>query len=212
MCFFPSLYSRFPVVTRIVLFGSQLLNIADVQIWAASLNRQPSVDSDDGRTDRASIKSILCMPILNGKKDVIGVAQLINKVNDVPRNGIPEKPNGGRRFVRINNDDMLSLFVIYVCDQDTGSPFTDCDVATFEAFAIFCGLGIHNTQMYESACEYDDGGHETRIAVSDGSYVCWGPIRLRCNETVVFRKRCFKIVILMNYSNILKRGARLSFE
>lgn len=38
--------------------------------------------------------------------------------------------------------------------KDTGFPFTDCDVATFEAFAIFCGLGIHNTQMYESACEY----------------------------------------------------------
>lgn len=58
----------------------QLLNIADVQIWAASLNRQPSVDSDDGSTNGVFIKSILCMPILNGKKDVIGVAQLINKV------------------------------------------------------------------------------------------------------------------------------------
>lgn len=23
----------------------------------------------------------------------------------------------------------------------------------FEAFAIFCGLGIHNTQMYENACK-----------------------------------------------------------
>lgn len=59
---------------------SQLLNIADVQVWAASLNRQPSIESDDGCEDRTPIKSILCMPILNGKKDVIGVAQLINKV------------------------------------------------------------------------------------------------------------------------------------
>lgn len=31
--------------------------------------------------------------------------------------------------------------------------FTDSDVSILEAFAIFCGLGIHNTQMYESACK-----------------------------------------------------------
>lgn len=37
--------------------------------------------------------------------------------------------------------------------QISGSPFTDCDVSIFEAFAIFCGLGIHNTQMYENACK-----------------------------------------------------------
>lgn len=32
-------------------------------------------------------------------------------------------------------------------------PFTESDVSILEAFAIFCGLGIHNTQMYESACK-----------------------------------------------------------
>lgn len=32
-------------------------------------------------------------------------------------------------------------------------PFTDSDVSIFEAFAIFCGLGIHNTQMYENTCK-----------------------------------------------------------
>lgn len=62
------------------VFTPQLLNIGDVEVWAASLNRQPSIDSDDAATDRVPIRSILCMPILNGKKDVIGVAQLINKV------------------------------------------------------------------------------------------------------------------------------------
>ncbi|XP_050437389.1 cGMP-specific 3',5'-cyclic phosphodiesterase isoform X1 [Adelges cooleyi] len=94
----------------------QVSNIPDVQLWANSLDRQRSVESDDGiDVNEPSIKAILCMPILNGKKEVIGVAQLINK--------------------------------------ETGTPFTECDVATFEAFAIFCGLGIHNTQMYESACK-----------------------------------------------------------
>jgi len=37
--------------------------------------------------------------------------------------------------------------------QGNGNSFSDCDVSIFEAFAIFCGLGIHNTQMYENACE-----------------------------------------------------------
>ncbi|KAG8237830.1 hypothetical protein J437_LFUL002439 [Ladona fulva] len=37
--------------------------------------------------------------------------------------------------------------------QANGHPFSDSDVSIFEAFAIFCGLGIHNTQMYENACK-----------------------------------------------------------
>lgn len=37
--------------------------------------------------------------------------------------------------------------------DDTGEPavYTEVDVSTLEAFAIFCGLGIHNTQIYEKA-------------------------------------------------------------
>ena len=26
-------------------------------------------------------------------------------------------------------------------------------MSLFEAFAIFCGIGIHNAQMYDSACK-----------------------------------------------------------
>lgn len=37
--------------------------------------------------------------------------------------------------------------------QENDLQFTSCDISIFEAFAIFCGLGIHNTQMYESACK-----------------------------------------------------------
>lgn len=65
--------------------------------------------------DAESARTILCMPILNGQRALIGVAQLINKTN--------------------------------------GTLFSECDVSLFEAFAIFCGLGIHNTQMYENACK-----------------------------------------------------------
>ncbi|XP_060527749.1 cGMP-specific 3',5'-cyclic phosphodiesterase [Cylas formicarius] len=84
----------------------QILNIGDVAAWLSKKHSEG---------DAESARTILCMPILNGQRSLIGVAQLINKEN--------------------------------------GSPFTDGDVSLFEAFAIFCGLGIHNTQMYENACK-----------------------------------------------------------
>ncbi|XP_017285826.1 cGMP-specific 3',5'-cyclic phosphodiesterase isoform X2 [Kryptolebias marmoratus] len=63
------------------------------------------------------IKSLLCAPIRNGKKDkVIGVCQLVNKMD--------EACSSIKAFNR--NDEQF-----------------------LEAFAIFCGLGIQNTQMYE---------------------------------------------------------------
>lgn len=84
----------------------QILNIVDVRSWLKE--RHSEGDAESART-------ILCMPIINSQKALIGVAQMINKANS--------------------------------------SPFTECDVSLFEAFAIFCGLGIHNTQMYENACK-----------------------------------------------------------
>ena len=36
--------------------------------------------------------------------------------------------------------------------QNNGRDFDEPDIALFEAFAIFCGIGIHNTKMYEGAC------------------------------------------------------------
>ncbi|XP_076651652.1 phosphodiesterase 6 isoform X2 [Halictus rubicundus] len=93
-------------IARYVASTGQILNIGDVASW---------LKKDVMQSGNEPIKSILCMPIVNGQRTVIGVAQLINK--------------------------------------DNGTSFTDSDVSIFEAFAIFCGLGIHNTQMYESACK-----------------------------------------------------------
>ncbi|XP_014485064.1 PREDICTED: cGMP-specific 3',5'-cyclic phosphodiesterase [Dinoponera quadriceps] len=93
-------------IARYVAATGQILNIGDVATW---------LKKDVMERGREPIRSILCMPIVNGQRIVIGVAQLINK--------------------------------------DNGTSFTDSDVSIFEAFAIFCGLGIHNTQMYESACK-----------------------------------------------------------
>ncbi|XP_065649582.1 cGMP-specific 3',5'-cyclic phosphodiesterase isoform X2 [Hydra vulgaris] len=65
--------------------------------------------------DNSSFKPrcMLCCPIYNNHHEVIGVAQLLNKIGS------------------------------YSFDEN--------DEALFEGFVIFCGLGIHNTQMYEKA-------------------------------------------------------------
>ncbi|XP_014256079.1 cGMP-specific 3',5'-cyclic phosphodiesterase [Cimex lectularius] len=99
--------SRLAQIASYVAASGQILTIGDVSTWMNQTVTGGEYDNE--------VKCILCMPIINGQKQIIGVAQLINK--------------------------------------ETGQPFTDCDISIFEAFAIFCGLGIHNTQMYENACK-----------------------------------------------------------
>ncbi|XP_067307087.1 cGMP-specific 3',5'-cyclic phosphodiesterase isoform X1 [Pseudorasbora parva] len=89
------------------------LNIADV-----TKDQRFPWTSDNLQDSNGQIKSLLCTPIRNGKKDkVIGVCQLVNKMDDA---------SGEVKAFNRNDEQFL------------------------EAFAIFCGLGIQNTQMYEA--------------------------------------------------------------
>lgn len=91
----------------------QPLNITDV----TKDQRFPWTSENPDHTCH-QIKSLLCTPIRNGKKDkVIGVCQLVNKM---------EEASGSVKAFNRNDEQFL------------------------EAFAIFCGLGIQNTQMYET--------------------------------------------------------------
>lgn len=45
---------------------------------------------------------------------------------------------------------MYYIYSIFVF-KNNGSTFNESDIALFEAFAIFCGIGIHNTKIYEAA-------------------------------------------------------------
>ena len=58
-------------IARYVAATGQILNIGDVTTW---------LKKDVVQAGSEPIKSILCMPIVNGQRTVIGVAQLINKV------------------------------------------------------------------------------------------------------------------------------------
>ncbi|KAL6118946.1 pde5a [Pungitius sinensis] len=91
----------------------QSLNISDV----TKDQRFPWTRENPDHTSN-QIKSLLCTPIRNDKKDkVIGVCQLVNKMD--------EASSSVKAFNR--NDEQF-----------------------LEAFTIFCGLGIQNTQMYET--------------------------------------------------------------
>lgn len=53
---------------------SQLFNIIDVSKWAAE---HPDIPVDD---ELKQTQAVLCMPIINAQKSVIGVVQFIDKV------------------------------------------------------------------------------------------------------------------------------------
>ncbi|XP_036407123.1 cGMP-specific 3',5'-cyclic phosphodiesterase isoform X2 [Megalops cyprinoides] len=89
------------------------LNIGDI-----TKDKRFPWTSESTEHSRRPVKSLLCTPIKNGKKDkVIGVCQLMNKI---------EEASGKIKAFNRNDEQFL------------------------EAFAIFCGLGIQNTQMYET--------------------------------------------------------------
>jgi len=58
-------------IAKYVAATGQILNIGDVAAWL----KKGVMESG-----KEPIRSILCMPIVNGQRIVIGVAQLINKV------------------------------------------------------------------------------------------------------------------------------------
>ncbi|XP_062322745.1 dual 3',5'-cyclic-AMP and -GMP phosphodiesterase 11A [Osmerus eperlanus] len=79
------------------------VNISDVC-------QDPRFDAEADQASGFHIRSVLCVPIWNRTHHIIGVAQILNRL-----------------------------------DRKT---FNDADQRLFEAFVIFCGLGINNTMMY----------------------------------------------------------------
>ncbi|CAH1730741.1 unnamed protein product [Chironomus riparius] len=93
-------------IAQYVARTGDILNINDTAEWLKS-HKEYSINSLSDDITQES-KCILCMPIKNGQKNVIGV-------------------------------------LVYV--HANGVQFTNCEISIFEAFAIFCGLGIHNTTI-----------------------------------------------------------------
>lgn len=109
---------------------------------------------DDGSSFKH--RTILCMAIKNSLGQIIGVIQLINKFDSLvsisngsalfPVHSIIESAKVS--WQRATTMLMVYFILFFFLFEQT---FTKNDENFVEAFAIFCGMGIHNTHMYEKA-------------------------------------------------------------
>lgn len=115
---------------------------------------------DDGLTFKH--KTILCMAIKNSLGQIIGVIQLINKFDSLvclTFRWFVDFITNINIFIcfvtsrRLFNNILFSFFLCsyLICYVGLKQTFTKNDENFVEAFAIFCGMGIHNTHMYEKA-------------------------------------------------------------
>ncbi|XP_070175447.1 dual 3',5'-cyclic-AMP and -GMP phosphodiesterase 11A-like [Littorina saxatilis] len=91
-------------IAELVLITGETINISDA-------SQDPRFDTEIDKVSGYHTRAILCKPVRNRQFDIIGVAQVVNRVD--------------------------------------GQPFDEHDDQLFEAFVIFCGLGISNCQLYE---------------------------------------------------------------
>ncbi|XP_060569725.1 dual 3',5'-cyclic-AMP and -GMP phosphodiesterase 11A-like isoform X2 [Ruditapes philippinarum] len=91
-------------LAELVLKTEETINISDA-------HSDPRFDRETDVVSGYHTKSILCKPIRNRYGQIIGVAEIVNRID--------------------------------------GLPFDEHDEQLFEAFTIFCGLGINNAQLYE---------------------------------------------------------------
>ncbi|XP_070544781.1 dual 3',5'-cyclic-AMP and -GMP phosphodiesterase 11-like isoform X2 [Ptychodera flava] len=141
---------RFPInigITGYVATTGETLNIPDAH---KDSKFDPKVDSDAGFQTR----QILCMPIKNSSGAIVGVSQLVNKLD--------------------------------------GMPFNQNDENFFEAFAIFCGMGMHNAILYEKACK---AAARHKIALETLSYHATAPREeaIRLKKMVVPSASAFQL-------------------
>ncbi|KAM7538567.1 hypothetical protein Aperf_G00000053950 [Anoplocephala perfoliata] len=121
--------ARFPINTRLachVARTGETINISNV---SEDSRFDPTMDCTDPEW---RTHSILCMPIKHTGGHVLGVCQLVNK------SSLLCPPT-----VQRGTDSTWKL------EETWSGAFSRNEEALFEAFALFAGLGIANTQMYE---------------------------------------------------------------
>ncbi|XP_019741882.1 dual 3',5'-cyclic-AMP and -GMP phosphodiesterase 11A isoform X2 [Hippocampus comes] len=89
---------------------AELVASTGLPVNISDMCQDPRFDAEADQASGFHIRSVLCVPIWNRTHQIIGVAQILNRL-----------------------------------DRKT---FSDADQRLFEAFVIFCGLGINNTMMY----------------------------------------------------------------
>nr|CDS32160.1 dual 3'5' cyclic AMP and GMP phosphodiesterase [Hymenolepis microstoma] len=123
--------ARFPINTRLtchVARTGETINISNV---TGDSRFDPTMDCKDPEW---RTRSILCMPIRHTDGRVLGVCQLVNKSSLLS----PPSSSGQE-----------GTEAAWQPEETWSGTFSRNEEALFEAFALFAGLGIANTQMYE---------------------------------------------------------------
>lgn len=126
--------ARFPINTRLVCHVAhtgETINILDAN---DDPRFDPTIDCKDTvwRT-----RSILCMPIKHSDGRVLGVCQMVNKSSFTCHSTTSS----------LSQAEMAAT--AWERKESWSGVFSRNEEALFEAFALFAGLGIANTQMYE---------------------------------------------------------------
>ncbi|CAH8626313.1 unnamed protein product [Schistosoma guineensis] len=98
----------------------------------------PRFDDSVDRVTGYKTRCLLCMPIKNVDGKVLGVALVINKT----------VPSDQHRDQGINSVQPSS------CESEPirkHASFTEEDVKIFQSYVTFCGIGLHNAQIYEQS-------------------------------------------------------------
>ncbi|KAA0716123.1 Dual 3',5'-cyclic-AMP and -GMP phosphodiesterase 11A [Triplophysa tibetana] len=130
--------------------------------------QDPRFDAEADQFSGFHIRSVLCVPIWNSNHQIIGVAQVLNRLD--------------------------------------GKPFDDLDQRLFEAFVIFCGLGINNTIMYD---QVKKSWAKQSVALDVLSY------HATCSKTEVdkFKTLCrWLLTVRKNYRMVLYHNWRHAFN
>ncbi|XP_054716630.1 cGMP-specific 3',5'-cyclic phosphodiesterase-like isoform X2 [Uloborus diversus] len=85
----------------------------------------------------------------SGTDDEIKAVRSSN-ISAVPSDFPSDKLRSRVLSIPICSRDNKVIGVAQLVNKSKGQVFTECDISTLEAFSMFCGLGIYNTQMYEN--------------------------------------------------------------
>ncbi|CAG09990.1 unnamed protein product, partial [Tetraodon nigroviridis] len=99
--------------------------------------QDPRFDAEADQFSDFHIRSVLCVPIWNSNHQIIGVAQVLNRLDGKPFDDADQR-----------------LFEVFLFDSAWAPRLrrrlaNGCLLVSSQAFVIFCGLGINNTIMYD---------------------------------------------------------------
>ncbi|XP_065556370.1 cGMP-specific 3',5'-cyclic phosphodiesterase-like [Artemia franciscana] len=179
-CIFEEQSTLEDLLTRVIAEASQFLECERCAVYVLDSNREDEQvfqtafqlrcfpdEASDNNVEPAPLDS----PYANVAKYVANTTEIL-RINDLSK--WSEYEFGSTAYEIVSHlaktdPSLRSLVALPICHREEEKnsvvgvallvnkngydPFSEDDVQALEAFSIFCGLGIHNTVMYENVCK-----------------------------------------------------------